>query len=64
MIEVLHELFTRPGRRPDRRLRPGADLGRSESPVRLERLEGRVLLSMDRIQWSGSSGGDDRPMES
>jgi len=63
--DAIHRLFARteggPGRRPDRRFRPGSDLGGSEPPVRLERLEGRVLLSM-HIQWSGSTGGDDRPM--
>jgi hypothetical protein len=106
--DAIHRLFARtegsPGRRPDRRFRPGSDLGGleppvrlekleqrmlltggqgagkvsmqdfhfvmraglsdlggSEPPVRLERLEGRVLVS--HIQWSGSTGGDDRPMD-
>jgi hypothetical protein len=32
-------------RRADRRFRPGSDLGGSGVPVRLEKLEGRVLLN-------------------
>lgn len=37
-----------PGRRADRRFRPGSDLRGSSEPVRLERLEGRVLQSVYR----------------
>jgi hypothetical protein len=33
------------GRRADRRFRPGSELGGSGEPVRLEKLEGRVLLA-------------------
>ena len=33
------------GRRADRRFRPGSETGGSSEPVRLEKLEGRVLLS-------------------
>lgn len=35
-------------RRADRRFRPGSELRGSSEPVRLEKLEGRVLLSVCR----------------
>jgi hypothetical protein len=34
------------GRRADRRFRPGSELRGSSEPVRLEKLEGRVLLTV------------------